>query len=157
MLWSDFGLFEDRRMAMLEAENGLNDYRKIKMSKKPFKRFSARHALGLHIEDRLFLKGTLDTPCDQPTIVVTHHAPSILSVLPEYMDDPLTPSFVSNLEREIIRNQPRLWVHGHLHNRSDYYIQNTRVICNPRGYPDEVASSGFDPLLVIDLNEYQGG
>ena len=82
-------------------------------------------------------------PCSQPTIVVTHHAPSVLSVLPEFMDDPLTPSFVASFEKDIVKYQPRLWVHGHLHNRSDYYIRNTRVICNPRGHPSEKSSSGY--------------
>lgn len=152
-LWSDFGLYGDRGMGLLEAQNGLNDYRKIKMSKKPFKRFSSRQAHGLYTYDQYFIKSLLWTPCSQPTIVVTHHAPSVLSVLPEFMDDPLTPSFVASFEKDIVKYQPRLWVHGHLHNRSDYYIRNTRVICNPRGYADEQSSSGFNPALVIDLNE----
>ncbi|MDX0070884.1 metallophosphoesterase [Sinorhizobium meliloti] len=152
-LWSDFGLYGDRGMGLVEAQNGLNDYRKIKMSKKPFKRFSSRKAHALYTSDRYFIKSALWTPCLQPTIVVTHHAPSVLSVLPEFMDDPLTPSFVASFEADIVKYQPRLWVHGHLPNRSDYYIRNTRVICNPRGYPGEEQAWDFDPFLVVDLSE----
>ena len=29
---------------------------------------------------------------------------------------------------------PKLWIHGHMHNRSDYMIGDTRIVCNPRGY-----------------------
>jgi predicted phosphodiesterase len=32
------------------------------------------------------------------------------------------------------RPQIRLWVHGHMHNASDYMLGTTRVVCNPRGY-----------------------
>jgi predicted NBD/HSP70 family sugar kinase len=31
----------------------------------------------------------------------------------------------------------KCWVHGHTHSTHDYMIGNTRVLCNPRGYPRE--------------------
>jgi hypothetical protein len=42
-----------------------------------------------------------------------------------------------------------LWIHGHLHRADDYVIGSTRVLCNPRGYPDE--STGFVPDLVVEV------
>jgi calcineurin-like phosphoesterase family protein len=32
------------------------------------------------------------------------------------------------------RPQVKLWIHGHTHDDFDYVINQTRVVCNPRGY-----------------------
>jgi len=32
------------------------------------------------------------------------------------------------------RPQIKLWTHGHMHDPSDYLVEETRVVCNPRGY-----------------------
>jgi hypothetical protein len=37
-----------------------------------------------------------------------------------------------------------------VHRAADYMLESTRVVCNPRGYPDE-PSTGFDPGLVITV------
>ncbi|QRM55069.1 metallophosphoesterase [Sinorhizobium sp. BG8] len=155
-LWGDFNLYGNMNWALHSAQNELNDYRKIKMSKEPFRRFTAGHASGFNHMDKDFIRRTLDEPGAGPTVVVTHHAPSVLSLAPEFVGDPLTPSFVSNLEPDIAKYQPLAWIHGHLHNRSDYCIVDTRVICNPRGYPDEPVPD-FDPSLVIDLGDHAVG
>ncbi|MGO7319380.1 metallophosphoesterase [Rhizobium ruizarguesonis] len=150
-LWADFALFGDDRLAMLEARQALNDFRKIKLSKQPFRRFTTHEARDRHFRAKAAIETCLEASSQFSTVVVTHHAPSILSVSREYLDDPLTPSFASNLERMIMRHQPRLWVHGHLHNSSDYYVGRTRVVCNPRGAPGEAQLFSFDPGLVIDV------
>ena len=36
-----------------------------------------------------------------------------------------------------MKKPPKLIVHGHTHRRMDYMLGDTRVICNPRGYPGE--------------------
>lgn len=153
-LWSDFNLNGNMNWALHSAQNELNDYRKIKMSKVPFRRFTSGHAHALNSEDKHFIRRALDEPDAAPTVVVTHHAPSIFSLAPEFVGDPLTPSFVSNLEPDIAKFQPVAWIHGHLHNRSDYSIIDTRLICNPRGYPDEPVPD-FDPSLVIHLGDHR--
>lgn len=43
-----------------------------------------------------------------------------------------------------------LWIHGHMHRRSDYLVGSTRVIANPRGYLDE-KDTGFDPSLTLEI------
>ncbi|MBB2789234.1 UNVERIFIED_ORG: Icc-related predicted phosphoesterase [Rhizobium esperanzae] len=151
-LWSDYALFGDRRMAMLADQNASHDYSEIKLSKRPAKRFSARNAMERHYEARVIIDRFLGASSSVPTVVVTHHAPSILSISPENVDDPLAPSYASSLERIILRHQPCLWVHGHLHNSSDYRIGSTRVVCNPRGLPGDASSKTFDPNMVIEIN-----
>ena len=69
-------------------------------------------------------------------VVVTHHAPSSISIAESYRFDTLmNGAFASDLSEFILdRPQIKLWTHGHMHNVSDYMIGDTRVVCNPRGY-----------------------
>ncbi|WP_092930353.1 metallophosphoesterase [Rhizobium sp. 9140] len=48
-LWTNFDLHDEPRLAMALAKNELNDYRRIKLSKTPFKRFSPHESLYLHL------------------------------------------------------------------------------------------------------------
>jgi len=56
-------------------------------------------------------------------------------------------AYASDLEAFVESCGAALWIHGHIHRRNQYRIGRTRVVCNPRGYPDQTAS-GFDPRLV---------
>jgi Icc-related predicted phosphoesterase len=69
-------------------------------------------------------------------VVVTHHAPTALSIAECYKGDTLmNGAFQSNLIDFILdKPQIKLWTHGHMHNVSNYMIGETRVVCNPRGY-----------------------
>ena len=57
------------------------------------------------------------------TIVVTHHAPSIQSIVDRYRADPVSAAFASNMDDFILEHQPRLWIHGHTHESFDYKIR----------------------------------
>jgi hypothetical protein len=41
-----------------------------------------------------------------------------------------------------------LRIHGHVHECKDYFTGSTRVISNPRGYPDE-HNTDFAPDAVV--------
>ena len=73
---------------------------------------------------------------DRKFVVVTHHAPTPLSIAEWYKHDTLlNGAFHSDLTDLILdRPQIKLWCHGHMHNVSDYMMGDTRVVCNPRGY-----------------------
>ena len=48
--------------------------------------------------------------------------------------------------------QPKLWIHGHTHDRCDYAIGNTRVVANPLGYPTEIGSQkAFEPAFQVEV------
>jgi len=82
-------------------------------------------------------------------IVVTHHAPHAKSTAPKFIGSMLNPAFSStNLEDYIIENKPKLWIHGHMHNNSDYYIGDTRIICNPYGYYSENKTNYINTLVI---------
>jgi Icc-related predicted phosphoesterase len=46
--------------------------------------------------------------------------------------------------------QPALWVHGHVHNSSDYRIGRTRIVANPHGYGNE--NPRFNGQLVVEVD-----
>jgi Icc-related predicted phosphoesterase len=150
-LWTDYAIFgENNQVAVMNAcANGMNDHRLIGWQKQPWLRFRPQEAALLHHRSRGYLAETLAAPFDGPTVVVTHHAPHWNSVHPRFRTDPVTGAFVSNLEDLILEMQPALWVHGHVHNSSDYRVGTTRILCNPHGYGPE--NPAFDGALVVQL------
>lgn len=72
-------------------------------------------------------------------IWVVHHLPSFQSVHEDYRNSNGNDFFATEMSDWILdmKKPPKLIVHGHTHRKFDYMIGDTRVICNPRGYPGE--------------------
>jgi Icc-related predicted phosphoesterase len=106
-----------------------------------------------HQRHRRAIDEALAVPHAGPTVVVTHHAPSIRSVHPGDRTDVSAAAFASDLEELILRHQPSMWVHGHIHHGVDYRVGATRVVCNPRGYVGAEWSerTGWDENIVIHI------
>ena len=87
------------------------------------------------------------------TVVVTHHAPSELSVHPRFAGDSMNPGYFSNLENHIALVPPKFWVHGHVHNTMSYEIEGCKILTNPRGYHQYGVDENreFDPDFVFDV------
>ena len=84
-------------------------------------------------------------------VIVSHHAPSYQSVSEKFKNSGLNYCLATELFNDIVNmsKPPKLWIHGHMHNRSDYMIGDTRVICHPRGYPGENTwYKNYEPLIV---------
>ncbi|TLS78278.1 phosphoesterase [Mariprofundus erugo] len=107
----------------------------------------------LHDESRQWLERELQRPFAGKTVVVTHHAPSLQSIARKAWHQPLTNCYVAaNMEKYMCGVD--VWIHGHTHNSADYVIGGCRVVCNPRGYPDEQSeceNEDFDPRKVIEI------
>jgi predicted phosphodiesterase len=96
------------------------------------------------------LKDFLDEHATDKVVVISHHAPSSLSVNEKYKDEGhINFGYYSELT-EFILDHPQIktWVHGHMHDPVDYMIGSTRVISNPRGYSGyehqaEIFNPGF--------------
>ncbi len=85
-------------------------------------------------------------------VMVTHHAPSNLSIHPRYYIGPwavMNGMFCTELDIEGLFPAVDLWIHGHTHDPFDYAVGRTRVVCNPHGLPWE--NNGFDPLLHLEV------
>lgn len=70
-------------------------------------------------------------------VVVTHHAPSYMSVSPQYVGDSLNCFYVCSMEKYIIQREPAVWIHGHMHSPVNYELGGTRIVSNPHGYPND--------------------
>lgn len=150
-LWTDFCLFGDekKQQAMMAGQNGLNDFRLI--YEKPAGPFTPARSIELHEQSLTWLKAKLDEPFDGKTVVVTHHMPSMQSVVERFKGDWLSACFASKLD--YLFGKMDLWIHGHTHDNLDYLVNGTRVICNPRGYVTYRGSENFDfnPGLVVEI------
>lgn len=65
-------------------------------------------------------------------IVVTHMAPSHIS--DQRPPDEFSCYYSTDLSGLILDTNPAIWIHGHIHTRSDYTIGETRVLAAPYGY-----------------------
>src|SRR6266404_2572281 len=150
-LWTDYQVFGEANQArvMNACAKGMNDHRLIGWQKKPWLRFRPQEAALLHHRSKAYLEGVLATPFEGPTVVVSHTAVHWNSVHPKYRSNPVTGSFVSDQSVLIERYQPTLWVHGHVHKSSDYWVGQTRILCNPHGYGSE--NPDFNDAMVVEL------
>jgi predicted phosphodiesterase len=148
-LWTDFALNGNPAVSAIDVQLGMADYRRIR-TEPTYSRLKASDTLGLHMESRAWLAEQFRQQRAEKLVVVTHHAPSALSVPPQYKGDSLSPGYASNLDELVETSGARFWFHGHIHEAVDYMIGKTRVISNPRGYPDE-KNTGFKPGLILEL------
>lgn len=150
-LWTDFCLGGDgfQLLNMRAAQERMNDYLRINLQKRPWRRFVPESSLALHRASRAFIWETLAQAFDGPTVVVTHHAPHPRSIHGRFERDAVNPAYSSDQSALIERFQPSLWVHGHVHDSFGYRLGDTRIVCNPRGYGDE--NPEFDPMLVVEV------
>jgi predicted phosphohydrolase len=148
-LWTDFQLLGDPLSARLFAEEGMNDYRKIRVTPQ-YRRLRAADTEGIHQRSHRWLGDAIRKRLTRGAVIVTHHAPSARSLNPKITGDWLSAAYASALDPLVEASRAKLWIHGHTHRVSDYFIGETRVISNPRGYAVEPVP-GFDPGLVVAL------
>jgi Icc-related predicted phosphoesterase len=155
-LWTDFCLYGKKKeqVCRSKAKQCMADYTQIRnqfsRAQVVFSLLRPEDTAEIHRQSMQWLRDSLASiPPEKKVVVVTHAAPSENSIPEQYQGDILSAAFASNLEGLIQQYQPSLWVHGHTHGHADYMIGATRVIANPKGYPDEDA--GFDPELVVAL------
>jgi hypothetical protein len=147
-LWSDFSIGGDRAEAMQASQERMNDYQKIRVSPR-YRRLQPKDTALLNSASCRWLRAEVGRDPSH-TVVVTHHAPSVRSLDPEFSLDPVSGAYASDLEDFIAEAQPALWIHGHTHYCVDYTIGRTRMVSNQRGYP-HVPVSGFDPGFAVEL------
>jgi Icc-related predicted phosphoesterase len=140
-LWTDFNKKDP--LTLTQISNMMSDYKNIKMHdthKNVWHNLTPAKVLDDHIKTKSYFKNILDenrrSGANKPVVIISHHAPSSLSIDPEYIGQTtMNGAYYSDLSEMILDNpEIKFWVHGHVHARQDYNIGNTRVLCNPRGY-----------------------
>lgn len=153
-LWTDFLLFGAGRQeeALNAAQAYMPDYKRISTGGDAPRLLCADDTARLHARHKAWLSAQLAEPFDGKTVVITHMAPSMLSVEEQYADNLGSPAFASRLDALVA--QADLWVHGHMHASLDYSLGKCRVVCNPCGYkrPDGTPENErFHSGFIVDL------
>lgn len=155
-LWTDFKLFgdEDRQAAMRNAEAAMFDYQRIRLASSGHRKLRTGDTAQFHAEQSRWLQGKLEEPFTGKTVVITHMAPSMLSVSDRYATDRISAAYASRLDH--LAAKADLWVHGHTHDSFDYRIGTCRVVCNPCGYMTRggvAENRRFDPNFIVELDD----
>lgn len=155
-LWSDYRLITDpaqRELGLQQAMTMVRDFSRIAVAPGLPALFTPTVSQELFDHSVEWLESKFGEAHAGPTVVVTHFAPSPGSIHPRFAGSPLNACFVSDLESRILRWQPQLWLHGHVHDSFDYHVGRTRVVANPRGYARDgvVENAHFDPSMVIEV------
>ena len=156
-MWTDFkanGAGDKMAEAMRKSSEFMFDFQRVRSA-------AAADAPLLTPEDttRLFATSTrwLDAewakPFAGPTVVITHHAPTLHSIHPRFAGSPFNAAFVSDAEWLLRGGRAQLWIHGHTHDSFDYVVNGTRVLCNPRGYAKDGVNENalFDAGLMVEV------
>lgn len=85
------------------------------------------------------------------TIVITHHLPHPSATPRMFRNSTINRFFVSDQSGVMTAKRPKLWLFGHTHAPCDIVFKETRMVCNPYGYPPERAELGPYPAVVFNL------
>lgn len=133
-LWTDFGLFRATRgaaaagEAMRIARDRMPDYGYGSITiGNPVRSLRPRDTANIHAAHRAWLERRLGTRHEGPTIVVTHHAPSIAvcGTLSER-----SPCYASDLDALIDATRPEAWIFGHTHRDAELRAPGGTLIRN---------------------------
>lgn len=157
-LWSDHRLNtlpQERELGLRQAVETVRDFSRIAAGPGLEARFTPALSRQRFDASVAWLESKFAQPHAGATVVVTHFAPSRGSIHARFVGSLINACFVSDLEVQIRRWQPQLWLHGHTHDSFDYRIGRTRVVANPRGYAPGgvVENPRFDASLTIELDE----
>ena len=148
-LWTDFNNHDP--LTLMSVKDLMNDYRAITIRNGDiYHKLRPQDTLTAHIKAMQTIKLACES-WNGSVVVLGHHAPSRRSIHERYASESImNGAFCSSLD-EFIAGQEKikLWIHGHVHSHWDYYIEQCRVVCNPRGYPRE--STGYKPNFIVEV------
>ena len=131
-LWTDCN--KSNPTDIFNIHSGMSDYRAIEIfHENKYRKLRPSDTIRLHKESINYIKGQLNnTHLDK--VIITHHAPSSLSIVPQYQNSILNNAYYSDLSDLILDSvNLKYWIHGHMHHRFRYQLGDTTVLCNPRG------------------------
>jgi len=150
-LWSEFQLpdLADQDAAEQAATTFMRDFQRIRVREADEALLRPADWAARFRQHAAWLRARLGEAHAGPTVVISHHAPSMRSIHPRFAGSPVNLCFVSDAEH--LLEGADLWVHGHTHDSFDYRVGATRVLCNPRGYARDGVPENrdFDPGLLV--------
>jgi Icc-related predicted phosphoesterase len=131
---------------------GFEDYRNALVDARFIKGITHKKYDDAHEWAKEFIDDISTIQGSRLSVVVTHHSPSMKSCNPKYQNSGMNHFFHNELDNFVRKIGADVWIHGHTHDRSDYDLSGTRIICHPRGYPHESCHDGYEPVYIdLDL------
>jgi len=148
-LWTDCNKFDP--LTQYHLEHCMTDFRVIRIKNEGFRKFLPKRIIEEFVKTRDYIRLVVDELKEEKVVVCTHHAPSPLSIHEKYKNEHLMNGGYSSDLSEFIMDRPQIkvWTHGHMHDCFDYQVGDTRVVCNPHGYPGE--NDQFDFNLTFEV------
>jgi len=148
-MWTDFSATSNKPLASITAQSLINDYRQIRAGAN-FRRIKPGDLAAEALKTRDWLLNKLAEPFSGPTVVIMHHAPLLRSLAESPHSGSHLDAAYANEWLDLMGDERvAVWVHGHSHTAVDYHEAGTRIVCNPRGYPNE--NTGFDQDLIVHI------
>lgn len=144
--WTDYSATGNSPLAEWDAQQTMSDFQAIRTA--GYRRVRPSDFAERNRYSKQWLLNRLAEPFDGPTVVITHHAPSLLSLVGPDTGTHLDAAYANRWE-DLMGDPVSLWVHGHTHFAVDYDLAGTRVLANPRGYPGQ--ATGFNAHLVVEV------
>ena len=107
-------------------------------------KLTARNFTQLHEGSLAFLQKALKSVEKAPSVVVTHHVPTLMNYPAIYKNSPLTEAFAVELFDLIDRFGPDYWIYGHHHfNTPEFKAGQTTMLTNQLGYVHHYEHGSF--------------
>jgi Icc-related predicted phosphoesterase len=143
-------------------QNSLNDFELIKIDNAPLQPsdFNAMHDQALKfLTMALHPLHPRNMEKKAPTVVVTHHVPTLMNYPPIYKGSALNEAFAVELYDLILERQPAAWIYGHHHFPApSFQIGKTWMLNNQLGYVKRGENSEYNRKAVFEttdlLNQY---
>lgn len=150
-LWTDYLCFgEDRRE---EAESDcweiMRDFDLIRCADSGT--LTPSVARRRCVQSRNWLDQQIAQDPTTPTLVVTHHGPTLANTHPSFLGQATNGGFHNAFEA-LIRPPVVAWIHGHHHYCGQHQVNDIPVLSNQRGYPNEYTGDfSWDRLLDLEV------
>ena len=146
-MWTDFAATGNPPMACMSAQNSMNDFRQILTEN--YRRIRPADLVAQSVQTKDWLRLKLAEPFDGPTVVITHHAPTLRSLQGNpHAGTHMDAAYANRWEDLLGSKQMALWLHGHSHMAADYDVG---------GHSDGLQSQGVSrrrDWLSSELNHH---
>ena len=135
-LYTDFNLYGNSPLEVIDPKyKQILDFSVVGYLGRPL--LPTDYAI-LNGQARTYLKDAVEKNAGKKIIVMTHWGPSGKLIDETYAGDSRNSYFVTGCDELFyLDNQPNYWVFGHTHTPVRHQLNQTKFICNPRGYPSE--------------------
>jgi Icc-related predicted phosphoesterase len=141
-LWSNLDIVNKIHKMLITS--CISDFKHIYMKNSAY--INSDYMTELNSKAKMFIKESINT--DKRCIVVTHFCPHESCIDKEFKGDLLNQYFACDCE-DLMISPVEAWIHGHTHRSVNTFVNDVKVVCNPRGYYNE--NNKFNAVAVIDL------